>query len=112
MATNEARNPDEERRQYKRINRSFILSYFDLQNPEIKFEISQLKNISLGGMFVFSDQPPPFGAELTIVAQLPHSKGPLRLPAVVRWSNSEGFGVQFGLLGAVATHAITTLCSS
>ena len=73
---------------------------------------ARAKDISLGGMFVFSDQPPPFGAELTIVAQLPHSKGPLRLPAVVRWSNSEGFGVQFGLLGAVATHAITTLCSS
>ena len=73
---------------------------------------AQARDISLGGMFVFHDQPLPFGAELTIVIELPHAKSPLRLPAVVRWSNAEGFGVQFGLLGAVATHAITKLFST
>ena len=31
------------------------------------------------------------------------------LPAVVRWSERHGFGVQFGLLGAYATHAILDL---
>ena len=39
-----------ERRKYERIKKSFILSYFKLDNPEHKFEITQLKNISLGGM--------------------------------------------------------------
>jgi hypothetical protein len=28
---------------------------------------------------------------------------------VVRWSEERGFGVQFGLLGAYATHAIVDL---
>ena len=39
-----------ERRRHKRIKRSFILTYFDKANPTQKFEITQLKNISLGGM--------------------------------------------------------------
>jgi hypothetical protein len=33
----------------------------------------------------------------------------LRLPAIVRWSEKHGFGIQFGLLGAYATHAIVDL---
>lgn len=39
----------EERRKYKRIKKNFILSYFDKANPEQKLELTQLKNISLGG---------------------------------------------------------------
>jgi hypothetical protein len=33
----------------------------------------------------------------------------VRLPALVRWSEPQGFGVQFGLLGAYATHVIVEL---
>ena len=44
------KNPYEERRLYKRINRSYMLKYFDKSDPSKKFEITQLKNISLGGI--------------------------------------------------------------
>ncbi len=44
------KNLGAERRQYKRISKSFILSYFEKSNPEQKFEITQLRNISQGGM--------------------------------------------------------------
>ena len=44
------KEPFNDRRQYKRINRSYILKYFDITDPTKKFEITQLKNISLGGI--------------------------------------------------------------
>ncbi len=66
-------------------------------------------DISLGGMFVRADTAPPFGTNVTIVTRLPGLDGEARLPGVVRWNKPGGFGVQFGLLGARETHAITDL---
>ncbi len=67
------------------------------------------KDISLGGMFVEAETLPAFGTALTIVTRLPGLPAEARLPAVVRWNGPGGFGVQFGLLGARETHAITRL---
>lgn len=67
------------------------------------------KDISLGGMFVEAEELPAFGTTLTIVTHLPGLPAEVRLPAVVRWNGPGGFGVQFGLLGARETHAITRL---
>ncbi len=68
------------------------------------------KDISVGGMFVITDHPLAFGAELVIHVLLPGQKAPSALPGVVRWSRQgEGMGVQFGLMGARETHAITEL---
>ncbi|HEV8247740.1 MAG TPA: PilZ domain-containing protein [Polyangiaceae bacterium] len=66
-------------------------------------------DISIGGMFLQSEVEVPHGIELVIVAKLPGAKQELKLPAVVRWVKPGGFGVQFGLLGAVDTHAISQL---
>ncbi|MDP8212219.1 MAG: PilZ domain-containing protein [Candidatus Zapsychrus exili] len=43
-------NQWKERRKYQRINKTFILTYFDKANPDKKIEITQLKNISKGGI--------------------------------------------------------------
>ena len=68
------------------------------------------KDISLGGMFVITGEPLPFGAEMVVHVLLPAQKVELALPGVVRWSRvGEGMGVQFGMLGARETHAITEL---
>ena len=69
------------------------------------------KDISIGGMFIFSEQVPSFGDKLLLKITLPGAAGELSLPAVVRWADrgSGGFGVQFGLLGARETHAIAKL---
>ncbi len=71
------------------------------------------KDISVGGMFIFVEQPLqplPFGAELVVYLTLPGQKTAFALPGVVRWSRTgEGMGIQFGLLGARETHAITEL---
>jgi hypothetical protein len=65
------------------------------------------RDISVGGMFVETTTPPPFGAEVVITVTLPGQKDRLVLPAVVRWTRPDGMGVQFGLLGARETYAIT-----
>ena len=69
------------------------------------------KDISLGGMFVEAAEAQAFNTELTIECELGSPKGKAMLPSVVRWSKPDGFGVQFGLLGARETHLITTLFS-
>jgi hypothetical protein len=67
-----------------------------------------VKDISLGGMFVESEQRLAFGSHVTLVLRGVAARE-LRLPAVVRWGDRHGFGVQFGLMGAYATHAIVEL---
>ena len=67
------------------------------------------RDISLGGMFIAADQRPGFNTKVTISIHLPGVAGESELPAIVRWTGEDGFGVQFGLLGARTTHAITEL---
>ena len=68
------------------------------------------KDISVGGMYVETEQPLAFGAELVVQVTLPGQKAAFSIPAVVRWVRAgEGMGVQFGLIGARETHAITEL---
>jgi hypothetical protein len=67
------------------------------------------RDISLGGMFIETDRPLPFSAEVTVHVVLPAQKAAFALPGVVRWNRDGGMGVQFGPLGARETHAITEL---
>ncbi len=66
-------------------------------------------DVSLGGMFIQTTEPLAFSSELVVHLRVPRQRGPLALPAVVRWVGPTGMGVQFGLLGARETHAITEL---
>lgn len=70
------------------------------------------KDISIGGMFVETETPAAFGADVEVHVRLKtaaRGEQSFALPAVVRWVRSDGMGVQFGLLGALETHAITEL---
>ena len=67
------------------------------------------RDISVGGMFIETSASLAFNTKLTIACRIPGMPGESRLPAVVRWSKPGGFGVQFGMLGARETHAITKL---
>jgi hypothetical protein len=66
------------------------------------------KDVSLGGMFITTEFPAPFGAEITVHATLDGS-GELALPAIVRWTRADGMGLQFQLLGARETFTITEI---
>jgi type IV pilus assembly protein PilZ len=67
------------------------------------------KDVSVGGMFVETMSPFPFGTDVIVHVHLPGYKEELALPAVVRWTRVDGMGLQFGLLGARETHTITEI---
>lgn len=74
--------------------------------------MGRAKDISVGGMFIESETAVTFGTEVIIVLRLPNTKRDSRLPGTIRWLKPGGFGVQFGLLGARETHAISELFKS
>ncbi len=57
-----------ERRKYHRIHKHFVLSYFDLNDPLVRHDASQLKNISVGGMCLITSKP--FKAETRLGIEL------------------------------------------
>jgi PilZ domain len=57
--------------------------------------VAETRNIGVGGAFIVSQFVQPVGAQLTAELILPTSDQAFLLPAVVRWGNAEGMGVQF-----------------
>ena len=53
--------------------------------------------------------PAPFNATVNLYMQLPGVKQEVTVKATVRWMEPDGMGVQFGLMGARETHALTQL---
>lgn len=66
------------------------------------------QDISLGGVFLESSVEAVIGSEVRVRLVLP-GLGDVALPGFIRWVKPNGFGVQFGLLGARETHAIGRL---
>jgi hypothetical protein len=69
------------------------------------------RDFSLGGMHIQTAQPAPFGANVTIYLQLKGSQTLSALPGIVRWVKADEMGIQFGLIGARETYAITEMLS-
>ena len=69
-------------------------------------------NLGLGGAFIQAEPPLSYGTQIHIHVQLAPGEELLRLPAVVRWNNAWGFGVQFLQLGARDTHSISAVVTS
>jgi hypothetical protein len=65
-----------------------------------------LSDLSLGGAFVDIEQPPPFGAKVTLFILFPDGKE-LAVESTVRWTKPGGMGLQFGMLDARGTYTLT-----
>jgi type IV pilus assembly protein PilZ len=70
---------------------------------------ARCRDLSLGGMFIETPAPLPYGAALQLHLPLPGLRAGALITAVVRWSKPDGMGVQFGSMGARETHALTLL---
>ena len=70
------------------------------------------RDVSVGGMFVETASPFPFGTDVIVHLSLPGYKDELVMPAVVRWTGQDGMGLQFRLLGARETHALTEIVAA
>jgi c-di-GMP-binding flagellar brake protein YcgR len=79
----------EERRKYKRIKKNFILTYFLQDKPSQKHEITQLKNISKGGMCFVSSQQLPLSAVVCVELQTPFLTESVRLQGEVLGSHEK-----------------------
>ena len=80
---------NKERRKYERINKSFILTYYEQTDPERKYEITQLKNISYGGMCFITGQRHPSATKLGIELKTPYLAGTTHLEGVVMESHEK-----------------------
>ncbi|WP_437740253.1 PilZ domain-containing protein [Sorangium sp. So ce302] len=70
------------------------------------------RDLSLGGMFIETSSPAPFGATVEVLLSLQGLKQVAVIPSVVRWTTPEGMGVQFSMMGARETYALTQLLGS
>lgn len=96
-----------EQRRYARAPIDSVLTFSVKGAKEPRSGVG--KDISVGGMFIETQTPATFGADVIVHVQLPGAASPLALPGVVRWVRNGGMGVQFGLLGALETHVITEI---
>lgn len=73
----------QERRKYDRIKKNFVISYHNKHDPSIKHDISQIKNISLGGScFITSDYCAP-STKIGIELKTPYLNGTIHLDGTV-----------------------------
>ncbi len=73
----------QERRKYTRIKKNFIISYYNKQSPSVKYEVSQIKNISLGGScFITSNYCSP-STPIGIELKTPYLAGTVHLEGSV-----------------------------
>ena len=67
-----------ERRKYARINARFIVSYRILEEND-KTDISQTKNLSLGGMLLTTNRKLEQGTNLALEIRVPFDPNPIML---------------------------------
>lgn len=99
-----------ELRRHSRVDLDIDVAFVPKGSSEHR--VGHAKDVSVGGMFVATDAPVAFNGELVIHLTLPGQVEALALPGVVRWVRGGGMGVQFGLLGARETYAITEYIST
>lgn len=61
-----------ERRQFIRIKKNYIIRFCAKSNPSLKFDISQVENISRGGLCFTSTVPFDDGTDLAIELRTPY----------------------------------------
>jgi hypothetical protein len=95
-----------EKRQFERAPFDDTVS---VQHGSEQFE-ARVRDLSVGGAYVVSDRKLAFNAPVTLTVKLPalteRGKPAAVLEGVVRWIRDDGFGVQFGPTGALATYAL------
>jgi len=86
-----------ERRKFKRINRSYIVSYAHLEGEELKFDVSQTKNLSEGGLLFIADRAFEKDVMLKIKLRLPEFSDYVAVKAQVVASQRLAKGMMYGV---------------
>ena len=56
---------------------------------------AETRNVGVGGAFIVTKLVQPIGEAITLELALPTNEQTFALPAIVRWTDAEGMGVQF-----------------
>lgn len=94
-----------EHRQYPRKNLTSAVAFQTGEGPRIEAECHDM---SLGGMYIETSAPLAYGTAVRVFLRLPGMKQEMQIDAIVRWWKPTGMGVQFGVMGARETHALTS----
>ncbi len=99
-----------ETRRYPRVPLDVTVEF--LASGVEKRVAAKSKDISLGGMFFETTAPLAYNDKLVVYVTIPGEKAPFALSGTVRWVGPTGMGVQFDLMGAKETYAITEYAKS
>jgi len=77
-----------------------IAATIQLSGSSVESLESKILNLSIGGAFVALDRRLGIGTPVSLVFRIPTHDQAIETASVVRWSNQEGFGVQFDGLRA------------
>jgi type IV pilus assembly protein PilZ len=95
-----------EHRQHPRKNLTSPVAFQTGAGPRIE---ATCQDVSLGGMYIETSEPLAYGTKLRVFLWLPGLRHEAQIEGIVRWWKPTGMGVQFGVMGARETHALTTL---
>jgi len=86
-------NSFSEKRKYTRINKNFILSYYDLNDPLHRRDSSQLKNLSLGGLCLITSKIYTAGTRLGLELKTPFLSEFIQLKGTILESKEKIKGI-------------------
>ncbi len=89
----EYRWDSKERRHYVRIEKHFIISYYDKNDAAVKHSISQLKNISMGGMCFITAQKFAQETKMGIELKTPYLANMVHIEGTVLESHEKILGM-------------------
>lgn len=93
------------RRVHERYDRALKVT---IAHDDGEFE-AVTQNISLGGMYVITEEVLAYGSKVKLSVFLPALKEDVQVEATVRWTKPDGMGVQFGSLRAREVWAFNQL---
>jgi hypothetical protein len=96
-------------RQYPRKSVELRIAFQIGDGPR---EDARCRDLSLGGAFLETAKKLPYETKLKVFIQFPGQKSETEIESTVRWSTADGMGVQFGVMGARETTALTELLGS
>src|SRR5689334_19726005 len=89
LMTNQDQSSSSERRRSDRVKKNFILTYYNKSDPAHKYEITQLKNIGMGGMCFITSKPYALGTILGIDLKTPYLSDTTKLEGRVLESHEK-----------------------
>ncbi|MDP8265123.1 MAG: PilZ domain-containing protein [Candidatus Aceula lacicola] len=76
-------NGEEDRRKHPRVEKHFIVTFFEADDPAAEHSISQLKNISRGGVLFSSSVAHTAGKKLQVMIKTPYMANTLSVKGTV-----------------------------